>query len=180
MNLIFVDVEAVGGAPGLIGSAMTEFGAVHFKSRSTFHGRLWDSVPSEENPAIPRITGKAYDAGKIAGLFETWLNGVSEGQRPIFISDNNGYDFMWMAHFLHGELGYNPFGHSSRRIGDIYSGLATFTNADMNNGFLRRTLAGQSGYKKWRVTPHDHNPVNDAMGNVEAFQRMLDEHGVTL
>lgn len=23
------------------------------------------------------------------------------------------------------------------------------------------------------VTPHDHNPVNDAMGNVEAFRRML-------
>jgi hypothetical protein len=22
------------------------------------------------------------------------------------------------------------------------------------------------------VTPHDHNPVHDAMGNVEAFQRI--------
>ena len=30
-----------------------------------------------------------------------------------------------------------------------------------------------SSWKKLRVTPHDHNPVNDAMGNLEAFERLL-------
>ena len=29
------------------------------------------------------------------------------------------------------------------------------------------------GWKRLRVTRHDHNPVNDAMGNVEAFERLL-------
>jgi hypothetical protein len=29
------------------------------------------------------------------------------------------------------------------------------------------------GWKRLRVTPHDHNPVNDAMGNPEAFERIL-------
>jgi len=24
-----------------------------------------------------------------------------------------------------------------------------------------------------RITPHDHNPVHDAMGNLEAFDRLL-------
>jgi len=26
-----------------------------------------------------------------------------------------------------------------------------------------------------RTTPHDHNPVHDAMGNLEAFERLLKE-----
>jgi hypothetical protein len=30
-----------------------------------------------------------------------------------------------------------------------------------------------SKWKKLRITKHDHNPVNDAMGNVEAFERIL-------
>ncbi len=56
--------------------------------------------------------------------------------------------------------GKNPFGHSARRIGDFYAGLVgDFTDA--------------SSWKKLRVTVHDHNPVHDAMGNLEAFERIL-------
>lgn len=31
----------------------------------------------------------------------------------------------------------------------------------------------QQEWKRLRITKHDHHPVNDAMGNVEAFARML-------
>jgi len=27
--------------------------------------------------------------------------------------------------------------------------------------------------KKWRVTKHDHNPVHDVLGNIEAFEKIL-------
>lgn len=30
-----------------------------------------------------------------------------------------------------------------------------------------------SSWKKLRVTVHDHNPVNDAIGNLEAFEGVL-------
>lgn len=62
--------------------------------------------------------------------------------------------------YFHLFLGKNPFGHSARRIGDFYAGLVgKFTDA--------------SSWKKLRVTAHDHNPVHDAMGNLEAFERIL-------
>ena len=57
----------------------------------------------------------------------------------------------------------NPFGHSGRRISDYYAGLM---------GDFRQT----QGWKHYRVTPHDHNPVNDAMGNVEAFETVQRLH----
>ena len=37
-NLVFVDCEARGTSP--VNGRMTEFGAVHYGTRTTFHGRL--------------------------------------------------------------------------------------------------------------------------------------------
>ena len=91
--------------------------------------------------------------------FDEWLVQMHDG-RLIFVSDNPAYDWQWINFYFWKYLGRNPFGHSARRIGDFYAGLVgDFTAA--------------SKWKKLRVTKHDHNPVNDAMGNVEAFARML-------
>ena len=91
--------------------------------------------------------------------FKTWLDRFS-ADRLVFVTDNPAYDWPpihW--HFIR-YLGENPFGHSARRIGDFYAGLV---------GNWKRS----SDWKRLRVTKHDHNPVNDAMGNVEAFARIL-------
>jgi DNA polymerase III epsilon subunit-like protein len=53
---IFVDVEAAGHSP--INGAMTEFGAVDYKTRQTFHGVIWESRPAEDNPAV--MTEKGF------------------------------------------------------------------------------------------------------------------------
>ena len=66
----------------------------------------------------------------------------------------------WINYGFHLTLDYNPFGHSARRISDFYAGLM---------GDFTRT----QGWKRLRVTPHDHHPVHDALGNVEAFERLL-------
>ena len=79
---------------------------------------------------------------------------------PIFVSDNPAYDWQWINYHFWHSIGKNPFGHSARRIGDFYAGLV---------GDFRSA----SKWKALRVTKHDHNRVNDAMGNVEAFRRML-------
>lgn len=164
-KMIFVDVESVGGISPFSG-VMTSFGAVEFESRETFHGVLYDAIPNPENPAISIIvSNKEYDKKAVMTSFDAWL--ASFGERPIFVSDNNGYDFMWVAHAFDEHLGRNPFGHSSRRIGDLAAGLS---------GEWKK----QSWYKKLRVTKHDHNPVNDAMGNVEAFSTMLEMYNQKL
>lgn len=91
--------------------------------------------------------------------FKQWLSQF--GERLIFVSDNPAYDWQFINYYFHKFLGLNPFGHSARRISDFYAGI--------NGNFYNAT-----SWKKWRLTPHDHNPVNDAMGNVEAFAKILE------
>jgi hypothetical protein len=157
--LVFVDCEANGPCPGR--GVLTEFGAVDFGTRTTFHGVLYDSEPDPANPVLSRLTGGAYDAVEVFGRFAAWLEDL--GGHPVFVSDNPAYDFQWINHGFWHALDRNPFGHSGRRIGDYHAGLV---------GDFRRA----QDWKRFRVTPHDHNPVNDAMGNVEAFETIQRLH----
>jgi len=69
---IFVDVEATGRSP--ITGAMTEFGAVDYKTRQTFHGVIWESRPAEDNPAVSIITGKLLNPlPDVMSDFARWL-----------------------------------------------------------------------------------------------------------
>lgn len=157
-NYIFVDVEAIGSAP--IRGKMTEFGAVHEKSLKTFHGLIWKSTPDPENPAKPLPTDYLFRSLDIVMLdFSIWLKGVCGKERPIFVSDNVAYDWMWIACAFDEVKLENPFGHSGRRISDFWAGL-------------QHDFGKTQSWKSFRKTPHDHNPVNDAMGNVEAFQEI--------
>ena len=143
-NLIFVDCEANGKS--LSSGKLTEFGAVSYPSKATFHGVLAEKKPLEEKEVFEK--------------FEKWVLQVTKGGRPIFVSDNPAFDWQWINDGFWRTLGRNPFGHSARRIGDFYAGLVgDFTDS--------------SSWKRLRITPHDHNPVNDAMGNLEAFERLL-------
>lgn len=159
-NLIFVDVEATGPCPGK--GVMTEFGAVHYPSLQPFHGKIVDSHPDPSNPALS-ITDEPFKplkAKKVMEMFEAWLKIVVWNQRPIFVSDNPAFDWQWINYFFHHYSKGNPFGHSGRRISDFYSGLVG-------------DFSKSQKWKKLRITPHDHNPVHDALGNVEAFDRLL-------
>lgn len=162
-NLIFVDCEAAGTSP--VNGRMTEFGAVHYGTRETFHGILEEAFPDPDNPAIPKLTGKRVATDlEVAGKFGEWLSGLCGSSRPVMVSDNPAYDFMWIAGMFDRAGLPNPLGHSARRISDFWAGL----QGDWFN---------TQKWKGFRKTPHDHNPVNDAMGNVEAFEHILELMG---
>jgi hypothetical protein len=155
---IFVDCEARGASA--VNGTLTEFGAVHYDTRATFYGRLFEATPDPENPAISIVGKRLATDREVAARFAEWLHQVVRAGRPLFISDNPAYDWQWIAGmFDRAELD-NPFGHSARRIGDFYAGV-------------RRDWSDAHTWKRLRVTEHDHNPVNDAMGNVEAFEKIL-------
>ncbi len=158
MSLIFVDCEASGPCPGR--GLLTEFGAVDYDTRATFHGVLAESKPNPENPTGSVVIGRRFDPEPVFLAFGEWIKlHVTDG-RAIMVSDNPAFDAMWLTHGFWHAIGRNPFGHSARRIGDFYAGLT----GDFRNA---------SRWKRLRITKHDHHPVNDAMGNVEAFERML-------
>jgi hypothetical protein len=101
----------------------------------------------------------------VDALFK-WLN-PGEWDRVVFWADNPAFDWSPLNSLLHDYLGGNPFGWSARRIGDFYAGLV----GDPHKA---------SEWKAYRVTKHDHNPVNDALGNAEALCHMLNERGMLL
>lgn len=159
MSYFLIDVEADGLTP--YSGVMTEFGAVELDTRHTFHGVLWEAVPDPACPAKPlRPTGGShFDERQVMEDFAAWLKAES-AQQPKMVSDNPAYDFMWMAYYFDKALGHNPLGYSARRIGDFAAGLA-------------RDWKDHNSWKRLRTTKHDHNPVNDALGNAEALAALM-------
>jgi hypothetical protein len=90
--------------------------------------------------------------------FNHWLNQFPD--RLIFVSDNPAYDWQFINYYFQKFLGRNPFGHSARRISDFYAGM-------------KGDFFDSQNWKKWRITKHDHNPVHDVLGNIEAFEKIL-------
>ena len=151
-----VDVEAKGPCPGI--GNMTMFGAVTVaKNPQKFYGKTVLSEP--ERTVDPEIKEENWEESVnsnplvVMRRFEDWVSRHG-GFRPMFVSDNNGYDWQWINYYFHYHLGRNPFGHSSTNLGSLYKGL-------VNN--VRKN------FKHLRKTKHTHHPVMDAMGNVEAM-----------
>lgn len=175
IKYVLVDVEAGPNPlmPGASGRSpysglMTEFGAVELESKTGFHGKLIDASPNPDNPAVPLITEEStiFDHKQVCAEFVAWLDSLG-GSRVVFVSDNPAFDFMWMAYFF-DECGvYNPFGFSGRRISDFWAGL-------------QQDWTQTQGWKRFRKTKHDHNPLNDSMGNAEALEEICRIHRVKL
>jgi hypothetical protein len=157
-NLVFVDCEARGASP--VRGTLGEFGAVHYASRVSFYGQLFECTPDPEVPAIPVIGRRLATDLEVATDLTAWVAAVCKDARPVMVSDNPAYDFMWIAGLFDAAELPNPFGHSARRISDFWAGL---------NGAWGNTQK----WKDYRRTKHDHHPVNDAMGNCEAFETIL-------
>ncbi len=187
-NIFILDTEATTASP--MTGLMTEFGIVHMMSGLSFYGKLYDFTPHPDIPALPVVTNPQsstyfraefrpsdpYIPGSelyeldMCGLHDlarevsSWVTQTCpHGQRPIMVSDNPGFDNMWFTCFLDSQEVSNPFGFSSRRIGDFYAGT---------KGDWRRS----SDWKKLRKTAHTHNPVDDARGNAEALRIILGIH----
>jgi hypothetical protein len=161
-RLIFVDCEARGPSP--VRGVMTEFGAIHYDTRQSFHGVLFHGSPDPDNPAVPLVAERVATDSEVAAAFASWLSSLAVGH-PVFVSDNPAFDWQWIAALFAVAEVDNPFGHSARRISDFYAGLT-------------RNWPNTQQWKRWRITTHDHNPVHDALGNAEAFERMLREYGI--
>ena len=162
MTHIMVDVEADGRYPG--GFSMIAFGAVVVEEplARTFHGLL-KPISDDWNAEALAVSGYERedtlafeDAKSVMDRFADWLGSNSKG-RPVFVSDNNGFDWQFINYYFWRFTGANPFGHSSVNLGSLYKGLVKDTSKN---------------FKHLRKTRHTHNPVDDAMGNAEALIAM--------
>jgi hypothetical protein len=105
-NLVFVDCEARGPSP--VSGILTEFGAVHYVGRATFHGRLFEGGPDPDNPAIPIPGERVATEHEVATRLTAWLREVCGKDRPTFVSDNVAYDWQWIAGLFDPEPPLQP------------------------------------------------------------------------
>ncbi len=163
MSYVVVDVESDGPVPAEY--SMVCFGAVLFSDRldRSFYGKT-RPVSDHFVPEALAVSGfsreqhLAFDDPKdIMEKFASWLAQNTKG-RPVFVSDNLAFDWQFINYYFHRFTGKNPFGFSGRRIGDLYAGLV-------------KDASKATEWKKFRVTAHTHNPVDDARGNAEALRK---------
>lgn len=170
MAYIMVDIESDGPIPG--DYSMLCFGAVLVREplETTFYGQC-RPISERFDPAALAVSGfsreetlRFAEPAETMHAFGAWIEGHCK-DRPIFISDNNGFDFMFICWYFHHFTGGNPFGHSSQNLGSLYKGMEkdTFKN-----------------FKHLRRTSHTHHPVDDAKGNAEALLTMKGELGLKI
>lgn len=168
---VMVDIEADGPCPGLY--SMLEIGAVICDKNldKTFHIKILPDAPLHQQEAL-KVIGYTREqtlslafgvpAREAMVAFSYWLKDFA-GNRPMFISDNNGFDWQFVNYYFWKHLEMNPFGHSSTNLGSLYKGLVKTTTKN---------------FKHLRKTRHTHNPVDDCMGNVESLIYMIDKMGL--
>jgi 3' exoribonuclease, RNase T-like len=159
MAYIMVDIESDGPIPG--DYSMISFGAVLVDAKldQTFYGKL-KPISDNFKPEALSVSGHSREETMTfedpiieMTKFKDWIKEVCN-DKPIFISDNNGFDWMFVCWYFHHFLGENPFGYSSQNMGSLYKGLVQDTTKN---------------FKHLRKTKHTHNPVDDAIGNAEAL-----------
>lgn len=170
MTYIMVDVEADGPIPG--DYSLVSLGAIVVEPAldRTFYGQF-RPISDQWIPEALSVSGHTReetetfgDPAKVMQKFADWIASVCR-DRPMFISDNNGFDWQFVNWYFHHFLGQNPFGHSSTNLGSLYKGLA-------KDAF--------GNFKHLRRTRHTHHPVDDARGNAEALLAMKDQFGLKI
>lgn len=162
MSYYVIDVEADGPVPEMY--SMVCFSAIKVTDKldTYFYGEV-KPVSKLWLPSALAISGfsreeheKFSEPVDVMDSFYHWIMETNTSGRPIFMSDNNSFDWQWINYYFHkySPQGKNPFGYSSRRISDLYCGLVKDSKAS---------------WKHLRKTKHDHNPINDAKGNAEAL-----------
>ena len=169
MPYIMIDIESDGPIPG--DYSMISFGAVVVEAplNKTFYGKL-RPISEHYIPEALAVSGHSReetltfdDPKTVMTHFAQWIKEVSAGNQPIFISDNNGFDWMFICWYFHHFLGSNPFGYSSQNLGSLYKGIVKDT---------------RKNFKHLRQTKHTHNPVDDAIGNAEALLTIVEKYGI--
>jgi hypothetical protein len=162
---IIVDCESSGPCP-MFGD-LIEFAAI------TEEGETFKSA---KLPPLTRIyTEGAYNALGITreeheaytgdlmvefGFFELWIQKhCPKGNRPIAWSDNIAYDWQWINWGFSFSAITNPFGHSGRNIPELFAGA-------------KGNIRDRSSWKRFRITKHTHDPLDDVRGNLEAFKEI--------
>jgi hypothetical protein len=155
---IMVDVESNGPIPG--DYSMTSLGATIIDNSLNKRFKVnIKPISKKSDPDREKFVNQknAIDAKEAMSKFNEWLKNNVSG-KPIFVSDNNGFDWMFVCWYFWHFLNKNPFGYSSQNLNSLYKGLNK--NLDFKIDILRnRELS--------------HNASEDSFDNSKLFLNFL-------
>jgi hypothetical protein len=174
MSLYMIDVETDGPCPGKY--SMVALGIARISPKMEDRLLISPIKPISEFwiPDALAISGLTREQCQTQGAapevvvrqLHEFIQQTNNYKRPMCVADNPGFDWGFLNYYFHVYAPYtNPFGWSCQHLGSFYKGLTS-------NFF--------SSFKHLRKTSHDHNPLNDALGNAEALTAMCEMHNVAL
>jgi hypothetical protein len=170
MPFVMVDIEADGPIPGDF--SMISFGAIVVEKSldRTFAAQL-RPISERWVPEALAVSGFAREQtlafADPKGEMQRFAAGLGTlgGGQPVFVSDNNCFDWQFVCWYFHHFTNKNPFGFSSQNLGSLDKGLVKNMRAS---------------FKHLRKTKHTHDPLDDARGNAEAMLHMIETMGLQI
>lgn len=155
---IIVDIESNGPIPG--DNSMTQLGAVILDDKldKTFQVNIKPiSDKFDKDRVDPSHSINAKDAKTALTEFKAWIN-INIKDKPVFVSDNNGYDWMFVCWYFWHFLNENPLGYNSTNINSFYKGMKNDLSVNIDE-LRSRSLT--------------HDALEDALDNAKAFQKLI-------
>jgi ribonuclease T len=171
---IVVDVETSGPTPGQY--ALLSIGAsTVIDPRQTFYIELQPDVENLQDEAM-QINKLSLDELHRTGLpprealaqFSDWIYGVlPENHKAVFTAFNAPFDWMFVHHYFHKYLGFNPFGHKALDIKAFYMGVYGVSWSDTSHNRVSAKLTNNQELP--------HHALKDAIMEADLFELILKE-----
>jgi DNA polymerase III alpha subunit (gram-positive type) len=155
---VLVDIESNGPIPG--DYSMTQLGAVVVDDRldKTFKVNIKQISEKFEKDRVDHThLINAMDAKTAMQNFKAWIK-KSAPNDPVFVSDNNGYDWMFVCWYFWHFLDENPFGYSSTNLNTFYKGISKDLSVNIRN---------------LRTRELTHDALEDAIDNAKVMLRLI-------
>ena len=174
---ISVDVETSGPTPGTasllaIGACLVDRPEEGIRLLLRPDAALaWsDEAEAVHRLSRERLARDGLEPGHAMEQLAAWLERVvPAGSRPVFVSLNAPFDWMFVADYLWRHLGRNPFGISALDLKALYLGRHLDEIDDWaatTSDLIRARYPIES--------PHTHDALDDAREQAEICRRIRD------
>lgn len=168
---ISVDIEADGPIPGDF--SMSSIGAVVAETPSQGFYRELQPISDRWDPEAAAVSGLDRELLKTQGThpsnamrdMDQWIKSVcGTDRRPVFVSFNATFDWMFSHWYFIHFLGSDPFGISGLEMKSFYSGLIGCEWGETTKKYVVKRFPSKQA--------HTHNALDDAREQAEIFMGM--------